>query len=81
MIEGSTLGGKIIAGMMRQHFTFNGNEGLSFFSGYGDDTDAMWASFKNELNAVAATAEDQTEITEAANQTFIKFGNWITKSA
>jgi len=81
VIEGSTLGGKIIAGMMRQHFTFNGNEGLSFFSGYGDNTDAMWTSFKTKLNAIASTAENRQEITEAANQTFEKFGEWIAKSA
>ena len=81
VIEGSTLGGKIIAGMMRQHFTFNGNEGLSFFSGYGDSTDDRWASFKTELNVVASTSENQQEITDAANQTFEKFGEWIAKSA
>jgi heme oxygenase len=81
VIEGSTLGGKIIAGMMRQHFTFQGDEGLSFFCGYGDDTDKMWTSFKNELNAIASTTQGRTEITKAADQTFEMFGEWIAKSA
>lgn len=81
VIEGSTLGGKIIAVMMRQHFTFQGDKGLSFFCGYGDDTDNMWTSFKNELNTIASTAEGRTEITKAADQTFEMFGEWIAKSA
>jgi heme oxygenase len=80
VIEGSTLGGKIIAGMMRQHFTFEGNEGLSFFSGYGDDTNAKWNAFKMELNAIAKTPAEEAEITEGANQTFEKFGGHISKS-
>ncbi len=69
----------IIAGMMRQHFSFNNNEGLSFFNGYGDQTMPMWEAFKVTLNANAKTIEDENEIVDAANQTFIKFGDWIAK--
>jgi len=49
VIEGSTLGGKIISKMMAQQLGLINNEGLSFFSGYGAETENMWQIFKTAL--------------------------------
>ena len=79
VIEGSTLGGSIIAGMMKQYFVFDGDAGLSFFNGYGGQTMAMWQAFKQSLNHAAVSVADEEMIIGAANQTFACFKNWIER--
>lgn len=76
VIEGSTLGGKIISKMMAQQLGIANGRGLGFFNGYGDDTDAMWSSFKEVLNQPGRTEAETDEIVDAANNTFLKFKNW-----
>jgi heme oxygenase len=79
VIEGSTLGGKIISKMVQQHLQLDGTAGLSFFSSYGDNTEQMWERFKDVLNHTPASPQEEEIITEAANQTFSKFKNWLEK--
>ncbi len=76
VIEGSTLGGKIISKMVTQKLSLPHSAGLSFFNGYGADTDTMWAGFKEQLNGVADT-DAETEVINAANDTFLCFKEWI----
>lgn len=78
VIEGSTLGGKIISKMMEQQLGFNGI-GLSFFSGYGDRTEEMWNIFKEKMDAQAENPEQEAVVIAAANETFLKFGDWFNK--
>lgn len=73
VIEGSTLGGSIISKMISGKLGLT--SGLSFFNSYGENTHQMWDSFKAVLNKQAA--ENEPVITEAANNTFFKFKNWI----
>jgi heme oxygenase len=42
-LEGSTLGGQVIAKLLRQSSLIN--PPLTFFAGYGDQTDQMWNEF------------------------------------
>ena len=79
VIEGSTLGGSIISKMMQQHLQFEGQKGLSFFNGYGEQTHQMWAGFKAALNAAVTTADDETVVLQAANDTFGHFKQWMEK--
>jgi heme oxygenase len=76
VIEGSTLGGKIISKMMAQQLRITDGSGLSFFSGYGDDTESMWDKFKQVLNSQAKSVHEENEIINTANQTFTKFKEW-----
>jgi heme oxygenase len=79
VIEGSTLGGKIISKMVQQHLQITDNAGLSFFNSYGEQMQQMWNSFKEILNKVAMTPADEDIIVKAANETFVKFKNWLDK--
>ena len=81
VIEGSTLGGSIISGMMQKHLTFNDQKGLSFFNGYGEQTQQMWGNFKSALNAVVKSEAEEAEVLQAANDTFAHFNNWIEKQS
>ncbi len=81
VIEGSTLGGKIISKMMAQQLGINNGEGLSFFNGYGDGTETKWESFKDTLNNVTKSSEEDKIVIAAANETFDKFKQWAEKHA
>jgi heme oxygenase len=78
VIEGSTLGGKIISKMMLQQL--GTDKGMSFFAGYGDKTEQMWDTFKQALNSQAQNPEQEAVVIAAANQTFLKFGEWFEKT-
>jgi heme oxygenase len=76
VMEGSTLGGKIIRTMLMKNLQLDGNNGLSFFGGYGDNTGAMWTEFTRILNDHFSDGETEAEAVTAANETFIKFKSW-----
>lgn len=74
VLEGSTLGGRIIAEMITRRL--GPSTSLGFFNGYGAETEKMWQSFKDFLNK-PRTAEEQAAIIDGAKATFITFKNWI----
>jgi len=76
VIEGSTLGGKIISKMMAQQLGITDGSGLSFFSGYADDTETMWDKFKQALNQQADNSEQASQVIDTANETFARFKQW-----
>ena len=76
VLEESTLGGRIIAGMVSRQLDCL--KCLSFFNGYGAETGNMWATFKDYLNQ-PFTPNQQREIIAAAEDTFLAFKNWIDK--
>lgn len=76
VIEGSTLGGRVICKMLSQQMNSTEVSPVSFFNGYGDQTASMWQMFKQSMDQpVYALKHDM--IMETANQTFIKFGDWF----
>lgn len=79
VIEGSTLGGKIISKMIQQHLHIDNGTGLSFFNGYAEQTQQMWLEFKAVLNAAVNTDEAESIVLNAANQTFACFKRWMQK--
>jgi heme oxygenase len=75
VIEGSTLGGKIISKMIKQQLKTE-VMAFTFFTGYGDQSANMWNSFTHILNSI--TQPDQIGIiVESANVTFQKFSFWF----
>lgn len=55
VMEGSTLGGQYIARHVEQALGLQPGAGNAYFRGYGDQTGAMWKSFKTVLAAVPDT--------------------------
>lgn len=76
VLEGSTLGGRIIAGMISR--SLGSVNSLSYFNGYGAETGNMWNAFKDFLNQ-PFTIEQKEEIIAAAEDTFLTFKTWIDK--
>lgn len=75
VLEGSALGGRIIAGIIGKQIGLR--DCLSFFK--GDGLDHRWATFKDYLDQPCFDPQRQ-DIVTAAQDTFITFKNWIGKN-
>jgi heme oxygenase (biliverdin-IX-beta and delta-forming) len=75
VLEGSTLGGKVISKMLLKQLP-SLEQSLSFFQGYRDDTMDMWQKFKHYLHQIIEDVHHE-EAQLAAKETFVKFKNWI----
>jgi len=76
VLEGSTLGGRMIRKMLlsHPHITIPENA-LQFFNGYGAETGQRWKLVQDTLNRFE---KDADEILKSANNTFALFTRWIT---
>ncbi|BAV05955.1 heme oxygenase [Filimonas lacunae] len=72
VMEGSIMGGPIIVKMLEKA---NITTGVSFYSGYGENTGQMWGVFTGVMNAQAKTEEEESVAIEAAKETFLKFSD------
>jgi heme oxygenase len=70
VMEGSIMGGKIIVQMLAKA---NITKGVSFFSGYGEDTGKMWGTFVQALDKTGKNEEDENTAVKIANETFNYF--------
>lgn len=74
VLEGATLGGRVIVRALGDHLGLSLENGAAFFEGYAAETRAMWRSFLGHLNA---SAEPRAEIIAAAVATFTSFEDWL----
>jgi heme oxygenase (biliverdin-IX-beta and delta-forming) len=75
VLEGSTLGGKIISRMLLKQVP-SLEQSLTFFQGYRDETMDMWQKFRQYLQQmIDAVHHEEAQL--AAKETFVKFKNWI----
>jgi heme oxygenase len=77
VLEGSTLGGQYIAKMITDKLGLPNTDCLTFFKSYGTDTPKMWQVYQQALNDRATSNADQQIVIAAANETFLKFKQWI----
>lgn len=77
VMEGSTLGGRHIAGMFHKILQTDGTEGFRFFNSYGADTGEYWKQFIARTNNFAEEHGHHDKIVQAANDTFLLFRQWI----
>jgi len=76
VLEGSTLGGKMIAKMLARNSVYPIPSGaLNFFQGYKEETGIMWTNFVNVLNQQT----DTDTIVHASNETFYHLKSWLQK--
>lgn len=75
VLEGSALGGKIIAGMIQKRVE-EVDAALYFFTGYGEKAMEMWNAFKEQVNN-GIQNDKKEEVIQAANDTFTAFKRWI----
>ncbi len=81
VMEGSTLGGQVIARALTGE-TWVPAGGLSYFTPYGDQTGRMWRALKTHLQAVADTDADGGEaVVAGAVDTFGLLHRWLASPA
>lgn len=69
-IEGSALGGRLIARRLATHFALSPEHGARFFFGYGENVDTYWNEIVDLLNAKLIQPDALSSAIRAANKTF-----------
>lgn len=76
VVEGSTLGGMILSKHFSQKFKLS--HGLSFFSGYGDQTMKVWGETRERISTFSQSKEcDEAVVIESAKYTFQILSRWL----
>lgn len=70
VIEGSTLGGRFILKNVSKFPELSGNNGTSYFNGYGDKTGSYWKAFLNILSGYERDFNCGDEIIKGAKYAF-----------
>ncbi len=78
VMEGSTLGGRVIEKQLLARLGIGQDSGGSYFAGYGERTGLMWREFLARL--AAAPAADAAQINAGANATFACLTLWFAHS-
>lgn len=76
VLEGATLGGRVISRHLRASLGVDAAHGAAFYHGYGDDTGPMWKAF-GRMVAACAQPDDYGAVVSAAAETFDKMDRWI----
>jgi heme oxygenase len=79
VLEGSTLGGRIISGHLRR--VLPADSGCSFFRSYGDGVGRMWSSFLGVLARHSERHGDDDAVVASACQTFTSIDRWLSNAA
>lgn len=74
VLEGSTLGGPIIARMIRKQAGIE--KGLNYFESYGEDRKAMWTKFRDSLE-LPGLFQHKEIISAAAIACFSAYKQWL----
>ncbi len=77
VLEGATLGGQIISRHLTQQIGVRPDAGMRFFSGYAEQTGAMWKAFRQVVTDCVQDEHTETAVIEAACQTFDTFERWL----
>jgi len=76
VMEGSTLGGQLIAKHLEKAFNLSEGKGYSYFRGHGPETGSMWKQFSQQLEQQADQLDKDT-VVSGAKQMFTAFKHWI----
>ena len=80
VLEGSTLGGKILYKHISQSLALNEQTGVSYFYGYGQQTGILWKSFITTMADYAVEENCEQEIISSAVSTFNEIGRWLNET-
>lgn len=70
VVEGSTLGGRVILKQLVQKLPINEQSGGTFFAGYGGETSAKWKSFLQQFGTYVIEQACENETIAGAQHAF-----------
>jgi heme oxygenase len=77
VIEGSTLGGRVIVKRVMEQLKLTPEHGCSYYFGYGAETGAKWKGFMDGLAACNFTDAEADKVVAAATKTFDALNAWM----
>ncbi len=77
VLEGSTLGGQILARHFGTRFPLSAECGLRFFTAYGEETATMWRQFLEVLAIYSQTDAAARLMVDAAVSMFARLLDWF----
>jgi heme oxygenase len=80
VLEGSTLGGQLIAREVQTRFGVEEKTGAGFFHGYGSQTGVKWREFCTSVRIYAAGGKSQSAIVHSARSTFELLESWMRQA-
>jgi heme oxygenase len=80
VMEGSTLGGQLIARQFQRTLHLNEGKGDAFFRGYEDQTGPMWREFCDVLK-MRVTDEETESAVLSAKAMFTPYGSWMLEKS
>lgn len=80
VIEGSTLGGRVIIKHLQKYLPVNEQDGALFFAGYGADTGKQWSSFLQTLTAYATGKHCEETVIQSAIAAFTAIREFFNKT-
>ena len=78
VLEGATLGGKIITRTVCAGLGVAPGSGCSFFASYGDRIGPMWKAFGAAVAAAPGVDAHRREVIAGARDTFATFERWFS---
>ncbi len=79
VVEGSTLGGAVIARQVEKRLGFTAETGCAYFRSYGRNVAVMWKSLGAKL-LEASSPEADDVIVESAQKTFTVMHDWLCET-
>jgi heme oxygenase (biliverdin-IX-beta and delta-forming) len=70
VLEGSTLGGRVILKTLHKNPAFEGISAFRFYEGHGEETGLYWKKFQEVLLSKAVDEAAENLIVQAANKAF-----------
>lgn len=80
VMEGSTLGGRMLTKLIQKQLGISADQGISFFNGYGEHTGEFWKRFQESITSYSLLSNNDDLIIQFANSTFEKLNKWIIKN-
>lgn len=77
VLEGSTLGGRVLTRHVCQTLAVSPESGARFLASYGPEVGGMWNCFQTALRARVSSPESIAEATASARATFTAFYDWM----
>lgn len=81
VLEGSTLGGRMIGQQLEKRHGLTAGAGASFFNAYGELLMPRWRSFRERLQCAATDPDTEQRMIDAARETFATFDRWLAGAA
>jgi len=76
VLEGATLGGRVIAAHLGKHLGLDAEGGCAFFSSYGNDVGAKWKEFLGALESHCRD-DDAGEVITRSIETLTALDRWL----